>query len=151
MQYLSDNTYEWLATMLNAIEEGAQWPTDITQGRAAFLSKDSQNTEDPLAYRVLLILPTIYRRWATARLHSLQHWVYKWQRDDMFAGVECSSIEEGWCSTALLLENLHLHNTKFSASAADIFKCFDQISRPLLYHLAAVAGMPPKVLSAYQR
>ena len=95
MQYLTDDAYEWIATMLKAIEEGAQWPTDLTQGRAAFLSKDSHNTEDPLACRVLLILPTIYRRWATTRLKSLQSWIYLWQRDDMFAGVEGAAPKKG--------------------------------------------------------
>lgn len=33
----------------------------------------------------------------------------------------------------------------------DIAKCFDQISRPLLYRLAEAAGMPPGILSAYKR
>ena len=93
---LSDATYNWLAEMLNAIEDGAAWPHDINQGRAAFLSKDSENTDNPLAYRVLLILPTIYRRWATARLRDLQPWIRQWQLDNMCAGVEGAGAEVGW-------------------------------------------------------
>ena len=149
--YLSDETYHWIAEFLNAIEDGAAWPDDITQGRAAFLSKDTINTDNPLAYRVLLILPTIYRRWATARLKDLLPWIRLWQKTNMCAGVEGGGAEEGWYSTALLLEHYQLNNIKFAGSSADIFKCFDHISRPLMYHIAAVAGMPRNILFAYQR
>ena len=34
---------------------------------------------------------------------------------------------------------------------ADIMKLFDQIVRPIVYMLARLAGMPPKVLDAYRR
>ena len=32
----------------------------------------------------------------------------------------------------------------------DIYKCFDQIPRGLLYHIAAIAGFPTSVLTAYR-
>ena len=59
---LSDLTYQWLARMLNRIEAGAPWPTPLLHAKAVFLSKDVNKLEDPMAYRVLLILPTVYRR-----------------------------------------------------------------------------------------
>ena len=83
----------------NKIEQGAEWPRDLTVGRAAFLSKDVKDTENPLAYRVLLILPVLCRCWATARLQDLQPWVHKWQRDAMFAGVDNARAEDAWFET----------------------------------------------------
>ena len=68
---LSDSTCAWLAEVLNAIEDGAKWPKDLTHGRAAFLATDA-NSDNPLNYRAILILPVMYRRWATLRLQSLQ-------------------------------------------------------------------------------
>ena len=50
--------------LLNAIEQGAAWPEGMVVGRMVFLAKDPQQAEEPLAYRPLLILPHIYRRWA---------------------------------------------------------------------------------------
>ena len=32
-----------------------------------------------------------------------------------------------------------------------MWKCFDQINRPLLYAIAAKAGMPERVLGTYRR
>ena len=69
----------------------------------------------------------------------------------MFAGVDNASAEDAWYETALKLEQYQLLNKQFAGSAADIYKCFDQISRPLLYRLARTAGIPPKILDAYQR
>ena len=46
-----------LVDMLNAIEHGAPWPDGIKEGRLAFLAKDPNETEDPLSYRPLLVLP----------------------------------------------------------------------------------------------
>ena len=69
----------------------------------------------------------------------------------MFAGTEGGGAEEGWYTTAIQPENYQLHNLGFAGSAADIFKCSDQILRPLLYPLAAVAGMPTNILPAYAR
>ena len=61
-------TFEWLAHLLNQIETGAPWRPDLLHAKPAFLSKDPDNTHDPLAYRVLTILLFLYRRWASTRL-----------------------------------------------------------------------------------
>ena len=124
---LSYNTYWWLTTLLNLIEAGADRPKDVAQGRAAYLSKDPRDTHNPLAYRVLLILPVLYRRWASARLHSLRGWIRQWQLDGMFAGIEGFGAEDAWYETSLQIENCKTHNRDFSGNATDIFKCFDQL------------------------
>ena len=36
------------------------------------------------------------------------------------------------------------------AASVDIFKCFDQVNRPLIYELAALAGLPQGILSPYR-
>ena len=41
---LSNDTYAWLADLLNLIEEGAPWPKDLCIGKAAYPSKDANNT-----------------------------------------------------------------------------------------------------------
>ena len=67
---LSNLTYEWLAFALNLIEDGEAWPDDILQAKATHLAKDAERTDDPIAYRVLMILPVLYRRWASTRLND---------------------------------------------------------------------------------
>ena len=50
-----------LADMLNEIEQGAKWPKEMNKARAAFMSKDEDDVLNPLANRVLLMLPSVYR------------------------------------------------------------------------------------------
>ena len=45
--------------MFDCIEEGASWPAVLLNCRAAFLSKDASKLLDPLAYRLLSIMPKI--------------------------------------------------------------------------------------------
>ena len=52
---LSDNTYDWLASMLQLVEEGQPWPKEVNQAKAAYLSKDPDKAEDPLEYRLLYL------------------------------------------------------------------------------------------------
>ena len=49
---LSDTVFQWLVAMLNRIEMGAAWPDQPTLVKAAYLAKDPNKLEDPLAYRV---------------------------------------------------------------------------------------------------
>ena len=48
-----------MATFLNEIKEGASWPETFAEG--LLLSSDAGRDTDPLGYRALLMLPTMYR------------------------------------------------------------------------------------------
>eukprot|EP00974_Lingulodinium_polyedra_P072656 7031004-Lingulodinium_polyedra.AAC.1 len=61
--------------MLNAFEEGDPWPPDLLQARAPFLPKEGASPDEPLGYRLLFILPAIYRRRAALRQTQLRPWV----------------------------------------------------------------------------
>ena len=69
----------------------------------------------------------------------------------MYAGVEGQGAADAAYATALLLEYCTLHNSPFSGGAADIYTCFDQLSRPLIYDLIKAAGMPKRIAEPYQR
>ena len=69
--FYREEPFDELAKLLNMIEEGAEWPEQTKISRAAFLSKEENDLLNPLAYRVLLMLPYIYRLWGRARLEHL--------------------------------------------------------------------------------
>ena len=71
MAMLSMKVYEEMARLLNLIEDGAEWPEGMGEARAAFMQKEEGKVDDPLKFRVLKILPALYRRWAAARLRKL--------------------------------------------------------------------------------
>ena len=142
-KYLSPTAFHFLAQLLMAIEAGAPWPTDTTQARAAFLSKTGKPSDDPLEHRVLLILAVCYRRWANLRLRDVQDWVLSWIPDSMFAGAPGRGADDAWFSTGVWAELRRIEGTPFGGFAVDIYKCFDQVQRPLLTTLLGLGGFPP--------
>ena len=68
----------------------------------------------------------------------------------MYAGIPGMGATDAWHEAATLLEEMKLDGQGFCVGVADIAKFFDQIVRPLVYCLARTAGMPLKVLTAYQ-
>ena len=135
---------------LNVVEEGAKWPDSATAARAALLPERKAFSVDPLEHRVLFMPSTTYRAWAKIRLKHIQPWIEEWRLDENYSGVEGLGAADAAYETAIKLELRRLKKEDFSGGAADIFKCFDQINRPLVYKLLKKAGLPEKVLRAYQ-
>ena len=69
----------------------------------------------------------------------------------MYAGVGSQGAEDAWYALTSEVETYKMAGEDFVGGAVDVAKCFDQISRQLVYKLAKKAGMPPVILSAYQR
>ena len=134
--------FDQLAVLLNVIEEGAPWPEGVLHGKATFLCKTPEPSLEALDYRILLILPLLYRRWASVRLANLRPWVASWSLDCMFAGIPGKGADEAWYESAVRVEHAKLHGNVISGAASDIQKCFDQISRLLLCVLLVLGGMP---------
>ena len=69
----------------------------------------------------------------------------------MYAGVAQQGAADATYQVLSDVERMTLEGTSFCGGAADIFKFFDQILRPLAYMVLRLAGMPTRILSAYQR
>ena len=143
--------YEAISKMLNEIVKGKAWPKQMHTARAAFLPKEEGGSQDPLEYRVLLMLPAVYRMWAKVRLSHLAPWIKEWQLDGMFAGVEGRGAADAVYNTAFRVKLCKLLGEDFAIAAADIYKRFDQIQRELLYDFLKKAGMPSGIIQAYQQ
>eukprot|EP00973_Karenia_brevis_P065747 9138130-Karenia_brevis.AAC.1 len=141
----SDNILTWLVRLLDLVEGGAPWPQGLLHAKGSLLSKDAGSPYEPLAYRVLLIMATLYRKWACTRLRHLGPWIDAWKLESMFAGVGQVGAQEAWYDAALNLEHAKVYQQPATGGAVDIHKCFDQILRPLLYWLLLIAGFPKQV------
>ncbi len=149
MALLSDNAYKRLAQWMQSIEDGAEWPCDQRRTRAVFLCKGSTDAGNAMSYRIIKVTSALYRLWGSVRVKNLEDWVRKWQDEKMFAGVPGVGAAEAWYTMALLFEGLRLKGIKVSGGTIDVYKCFDQLLRPLIDELAAKAGMPSKIRAAY--
>ena len=88
------------------------------------------------------MMPTMYRLWAKTRLRHLEPWVKTSAVDEICAGVGGQGGSDAAYATAVLLEYAKLIGGDVSGGAADIYKCFGQILRPLVYTLLEKAGFP---------
>ena len=77
------------------------------------MAKDENDLLNPLAYRVLLMLPAVYRMCSRTRLAHLQPWIEEWSTPEMYAGIERQGAEEVAFSTALLLEHCRMTGKEF--------------------------------------
>ena len=147
---LSDLALDWLAKLFMAVEGGASWPQCSNVARIAFISKGEHDL-DPKGFRGLSILSVCYRLWGVATLQRLQGWIASWEVDSLFAGTSKPvGAEDAWYLFSAQLENERLHGRCTTGGSADIFKCFDQLSRALLVDLCRIGGFPPGPLAAYQ-
>ena len=150
-KYLSDTPAQYLADLLNMIEEGRPWPEPQHWGKAHLIGKTEEASLDPYDYRILLVLQRLYRRWASMRLQHLSRWIEKWQLEEMYAGVKGGGAEAAWLSTALDTELANLQQAEHLMAMMDIWKCFDQIIPVLARLLLGLAGMPTSTPWAYTR
>ena len=63
-KWLPREAFVQLCMLLTLVENGHQWPAQLLNATAHMLSKDPDDPFNPLAYRLLLITPILYRAWA---------------------------------------------------------------------------------------
>ena len=95
------------------------------------------------------MLPALYRLWASTRLAQLEPWVDEWCMEEMYAGVGGQGAADAAYASAVLLEHCKLRGMDVSGGAAAIFKYFDQVNRTLVYEILEKAGIPKRILQAY--
>ena len=147
---LSRYAFSVLVKLLNSIEQGeVDWPVHMLETRAVFLSEDPNDSSNPLASRILKITSAIYRRWGSTRLRNLAEWVNSWDHPALHAGIPGKGAQDAWLKTALGVELAKVFGLEVSGGSVDIYKCFDQINRNLVYELARKAEMPLPILRAH--
>ena len=148
-KFLPREAFVHLCTLLTLTENGHQWPSQLLHAKAHMLSKDPDDPFNPLAYRLLLITPILYRAWAKLRLSHLQGWIASWALEHRYGGMQGVGASEAWFATAIEVEWSLVSRIPLIGGALDLFKCFDQIMRPLLYAVLRIAGLPTPILTAY--
>ena len=62
LRWLGPICCEWIAEIYNLAEEGFGWPEDLESAKSAYVSKEPiPNVHDMLKYRVIPVLPGVYR------------------------------------------------------------------------------------------
>eukprot|EP00973_Karenia_brevis_P061783 8591118-Karenia_brevis.AAC.1 len=67
----------------------------------------------------------------------------------MFAGQPGTSAQDAWYLAALDLEEARVQGADFLGGTSDLYKCFDQVVRLLLYATLIISGISPRIVTAY--
>ena len=108
--------------LLQLVMQGHPCPQQLLHARAHMLAKDTSRPLDPLAYRLLLITPVLYRAWAKLRLRHLQPWMATWALPTMFGGIQGFGAAEAWYATSVDVEWAMVFNTPLVGGALDLFQ-----------------------------
>eukprot|EP00969_Alexandrium_andersonii_P277638 12272189-Alexandrium_andersonii.AAC.1 len=114
-----------------------------------FIQKKQGFAKQPLDFRGLSILSAVYRTWSKLRLADVQPWVQTWRTNSLYAGLPGQSAADAWQALALRVEAAKADQQTMCMSMIDMYKCFDQCNRAVVYLAMAKAGMPVRVLTAY--
>ena len=135
----------WLTEMFHLIESGTPWPRQLLVARAIFLAKELAPST-AMQYIILTIAAHVYRRWAAMRLEDAMPWAAQWLDDSMFGGSPGrSALDASWL-TSLQLEHHKSTHEHMTSLSIDIYKCFDQICRPVLARILTRLGAPHSCL-----
>ena len=101
--------------------------------------------EMPLSLdRGLCVLPVVFRIWASARIHQLEHWFQSWVPESACSAGGGKSLVDAWCCTALDLEEAlsgavdhHVH-----LFVADVVKSFDTVDRGIMDEVPSCLELP---------
>lgn len=148
---LSKEALGLLADLLNAIVQGAPWPRAVLQPRAVFLPKTADAVHNPMAYRIFKTTSSLFRLWATARLRQPAPWIRSWDGPALNAGVLGKGTPDNWHTTAIEIDAARLDGACVAGGSLDVFNCFNQFNRPLIFQLAEAAGMPLAIFGPYRR
>ena len=98
-----------------------------------------------------LVLPVVYRIWASARMGKLDGWFKSWVPDSVFSAGGVRGYVEAWYATALDIEEVltgaadsHVH-----LFVADVIKSFDTVDRGVLDWVLRSLGLPAWFRHAY--
>ena len=106
----------------------------MQHGRVAYLEKEPGECDDALKFRHLVLLPALYRRWASARLEALREWTSMWALPSIYAGAEPQGPTEATYHIGTHIELAELLGEAHRRRGDRYFKSFRSNAPPTDLH-----------------
>ncbi|MFM7989232.1 MAG: hypothetical protein ACKPKO_58955, partial [Candidatus Fonsibacter sp.] len=133
-KWLGKEFSKWLAAVYNMAEAGGGWPEGLQCARSAYISKEEEpNTRELLKYRVITVLPSVYRVWPDVRYRHCGDWAEKWADEGQFSARKGRGAQEAWWNASLDAEYARAQGREFVIPLSDMATCCDMIPRQLAY------------------
>ena len=140
-----------LVKLLNDIEQGRPWPSNMLIGTIAALEK-VENAQDPSQFRPICVLSLLYRTWASCRAKQLLHWLSQWAPSEIIGsrpGCEAGSI--WWRLACIIEEGFYTSDQDISGLSCDLSKCFNTLPQVPVFWLARKLSIPSFFVNAWHR
>ena len=141
---------EGLVSLLNAVETGAPWPTQLLQGYGVCLPKHAAAAAIG-DFRPIIILSTIYRSWSAIRSRALLRELASFASSGMKGFLPQRESGEIWFLIQSLVEVGLQQHSPLAGVITDVRKAFESVPRVPLMKVAQHLGIPGPVLDAWTR
>eukprot|EP00969_Alexandrium_andersonii_P294601 13021656-Alexandrium_andersonii.AAC.1 len=82
-------------------------------------------------------------------MKQLDGWISSWADDSLHSGVKGIGAADAWHATALKVERAQRSGDPVALTTVDLYKCYDQINRVVLYLALLKSGCPRGVVLGY--
>lgn len=150
LAHLPDSITQNLLDFLGQIDGSAcKWPSQLLFGKVLGLAKQ-EHSHLPAHYRPVVILSCVYRAWSRMKAQPILQFLANavpLEAQGFLPGRECAHI---WLRLQSYIELCIQQRMDFCGFSADLEKCFNNISRDVLFTLAAHVGLPPALLQPWR-
>ena len=130
------------------IENGMQWPQQLTRGFVASLFKNKGDGGVD-SYRPITVFPIIYRMWSTCRAADSLSSVLPFLPKSVAGGVPGRQAKSVWIEVAQIIENAYLQDDPLQGMVLDICRAFNGLPRLPIWHFLKVLSFPADILMAW--
>ena len=150
LQALPLRAWEMMCVILNAVESGQPWPTQLRRiAMVAIQKPDTPAPAPPLKVRMIAIAPHIYRLWAATRTWQInQSWIPGIVGRFAYGGVPKRSATLASSADSFLWDIGHATNHPVAGCYMDCSKCFDCLKFDDVIQLALRVGLSPRIARA---
>ena len=149
LKHMPSGFKEGLVSLLNAIEQGAAWPTQLCQGYGICLPKHAR-AQAIGEFRPIIILSSIYRSWSSLRSRACLRKLADLAAPGLkgLPGRECGEI---WHLVQALAEASLQQHLPLAGVISDVKKAFENVPRTPLFDLALHVGFPVQIIDPWRR
>ena len=139
-----------LVKLINDIEQGVAWPSQLQVGLVSALEK-RESAQTVADYRPICILSFVYRVWSSIRTRQLLRWLDLITPDSLIGSRPHKEAAHVWFHLASLVEDLSYENHTITGLSVDIQRCFNELPRIPVFALAAALKLPTRIWVPWQK
>ena len=147
---MPDSTLAQLIRMINHVENGRPWPTQITTGIVAALAKTPE-AEATKHYRPICIFSMVYRTWSSIRARQCLDYLKLLVPHSLIGNIPGRSPKQVWFHIQQCIEHAYGSSDEIAGSTIDLVKCFNTLPRDVLQDIASHLGIPDDVIKPWSQ